>query len=218
MTTHQMNALSALPEQPMPFRERAERAIQAHKTDGDGADLAAYLGLHHDYEIAEVSKQAVDARNAAVTTAAAASIDQQLLSHVLEIMRPVLRTSGENAARAQHCASMVEAVRTLLREAEAGGVPAVDADALRRVLAVPAMPAPFRPATIGFVPSMAHTLGHFRHATTGAQWHLPFSGYMACEETPDRPMTVHLAFLHRGVVRARPQLYAEYGMVMEHLE
>jgi hypothetical protein len=31
-------------------------------------------------------------------------------------------------------------------------------------------------------------------------------------------MTTHVAFLHLGVVRPRPQLYAEFGLVMDHME
>lgn len=213
MTT-QTHMLSALPDQPMPFRERAAQAVK----ERHGEDLAAYLDLHHRHEIAEVAEQAAAARGAAVRSAAAAQVDQALLSNLLEILRPALRTSGENAARAVHYSAMAEAARTLVREAEAAGSTAVDVDALRRILNVPATPAPFRPLTIGFTASTAYTLGHFRHTQTGAEWHLPFVGYAACEETPDRPMTVHVAFLHRSVVRPRPQLYAEFGMVLEHLE
>jgi hypothetical protein len=206
--------LSALPDQPMPFRERAAQAV----TERHGEDLAAYLTLHHDHEVAEAAQQAVTARNAAAQTAAQAGIDQQMLGSVMNTVRPMLRTSGENAARASHYTTMVEAVRTLLRESEAAGLANVDADALRQVLNVPAMPPAFRPLTAGFVPSDHYRIGHFRHVNTGAEWHLPFAGYVLCEETPDRPMAVHVAFLHMSVVRPRPQLYAEFGMVMEVME
>jgi hypothetical protein len=209
-----MNALSALPEQPMPFRERGMRALETHQ----GADLISLLALHHDHAIAEVTEQAVSARNSAVQTALAASIDQAVYASVMSIIGPMLRTSGENAARAGHFATMTEAVRGLIREAEGAGAAQVDIDALRRITDVPVRPPAFRPLTLGFTPSTQYRIGHFRHVSSGVEWHLPFSGFSLCEEAPDRPMTVHVAFLHKGVVRPRPQLYAEFGMVMEHME
>ncbi len=209
MTTTQ---LSAVPP-PMTFREKALRALETHQ----GADLVSFLAMLHDQEVAEAAEQAVSARGAVVSTAAAAAIDQQMLSTVLEAVRPLLRTLAETGVRAAHFEGMAEALRGLLREADSSGG-ALDAEQVRRILDVPSLPQPFRPMVLGFVPSGHYTVGHFRHVHTNAEWYLPFSGYSMVAEAPDRPMTTHVAFLHKGVVRPRPQLYAEYALVMEHLE
>lgn len=209
MTTTQ---LSAVP-QPAPFRERALRALETHQ----GTDLVAFLAMLHDQEIAEVVEQAVSARTAVAQVTAAAAIDQQLLACILDAIRPMLRTFAETGARAQHFEGMTEAIRALLRDAEASGS-VIDPEQLRRLVDVAPLPQPFRPMVLGFVPSSHYTVGHFRHISTNVEWHLPFSGYSMVAEAPDRPMTAHVAFLHKGVVRPRPQLYQEYGMVMEHME
>jgi hypothetical protein len=213
MTTHTHLSVAAPPTQPASFRERALAALETHQ----GADLVSFLAMHHEAEIAEVVEQAVSANHAVAQTAAAAAIDQQMLASIVDTVRPMLRQSGENAARASFFAGRVEAIRKLLHDAEAAGA-IVDADQLRQLLDVAPAPAPFRPLVVGFVASSHYRVGHFRHIHTNVEWHLPFAGYSMCEESPERPMTVHVAFLHKGVVRPRPQLYAEYGLVMEHME
>lgn len=213
MTTTQLASVHPLPEPPMGFRERALRALETHQ----GLDLVSFLAMLHEQEMAEVVQQAVDARNSVVQMAQAAAVDQQILASVMGVVQPMLRTSAENAARAGHFSATVEAVRGLLREADADGAQ-VDAEKLRRIVDVPPAAPAFRPIVLGFVPSTQYRVGHFRHVTTNVEWHLPFSGYSMCEEAPNRPMTTHVAFLHKGVVRPRPQLYAEFGLVMEHME
>jgi hypothetical protein len=213
MTTHQLTAVQPLPERPVTFRQRAAAALETHQ----GMDLVSFLSMLHEQDVAELTEQAVSARNSVTQVAAAAAVDQQMLSGVLDVVRPMLRHSAENAARAAHFASLAEGVRALAAEADAAGE-FIDTDQLRRVIDVAAAPAPWRPIVLGFVPSTQYRAGHFRHVTTNVEWHLPFSGYALCEESPERPMTTHVAFLHKGVVRPRPQLYAEFGLVMEHME
>lgn len=212
MTTHiQLAPMSQQP--PAGFRERGMHALETHQ----GADLISFLAMLHDQEIAEVVEQAASARNSLAQVAAASSVDQQMLASVLDVVRPMLRRSGENAARAGHFAGVVEAVRALANDAEAAGA-GVDIEQLRNVLNAQAAPAPYRPLVLGFVPSTQYRVGHFRHLTTNVEWSLPFSGFATCEEAPERPMTTHVAFLHKGVVRSRPQLYAEFRLIMEHME
>jgi len=213
MTTTQLAAVPQLPQPPATFRERALAALETHQ----GADLVGFLAMLHDQEVAEAAEQAMAARHSMTQVAMAAAVDQQMLASVMETIRPMLRTSAENAARAGHWSGMVEAVRSLLRDADAQGV-SVDPEALRRVLDVPVAVPPFRPLVVGFVPSTQYRFGHFRHVQTNVEWVLPFSGFQLCEDAPERPHTVHVAFLHKGVVRPRPQLYAEHGLVMEHME
>ena len=210
-----MTTLSAvpLPQRPLTFRERGMAALETHQ----GGDLVAYLAMLHDQDIAEVTEQAVSARNAVVEVSASAAIDQQMLASVMETIRPMLRRSGENSARAAHYYGQIRSLRSLLREAEANGE-AITAQAVLDVLNTHAAPPVFRPMVVGFVPSTMYRVGHFRHVQTNVEWHLPFVGFSQCEESAERPMTVHVAFLHNGVVRARPQLYAEHGLVMEHME
>lgn len=211
MTTAQLAAVPQMP--PTTFRERAMKALETHQ----GADLVSFLAMLHDQDVAELTEQAVSARNSVTQVAAAATVDQQMVAGVLDVVRPMLRHSAEHSARAAHFAGLVEAVRALVRESEAGGSH-VDVEQLKRCIDIPAAPAPWRPIILGFVPSTQYRVGHFRHITTNVEWHLPFSGYSMCEESPERPMTTHVAFLHKGVVRPRPQLYAEFGLVMEHME
>lgn len=213
MTSPQLAAVPQVPKTPTTFRERAIHALETHQ----GMDLVSFLSMLHEQDMAELTEQAVSARNSVVQVAAAAAVDQQMVGGVLDVVRPMLRHSAENSARAGHFAGLVEAVRALLNESEAAGSH-VDTEQLRRAIDVPVAPAPWRPIVLGFVPSTQYTVGHFRHITTNVEWHLPFSGYSMCEEAPERPMTTHVAFLHKGVVRPRPQLYAEFGLVMEHME
>ncbi|MFJ8719735.1 hypothetical protein ACIRD9_42490 [Streptomyces violaceus] len=201
------------PAPPASFRERALAALETHQ----GADLVAFVTMLHDQDVAEVVEQAVSARSAVAQIAAASAVDQQMLASVMSVVQPMLRTSAENATRAGHWSGMTEAVRSLLREADANGT-AVDPESLRRVLDVPVPISPFRPQVIGFIPSTQYRVGHFRHVNTNTEWHLPFAGFQLCEDAPDRPMAAHVAFLHKGTVRPRPQLYVEHGLVMEHME
>lgn len=202
-----------LPQRPLSFRERAMTALETHQ----GADLVSYLAMLHDQAVAEADGMAAAARASVVQVAAAAAVDQQMLASVLSTVVPMLRTSGENAARAAHFAGLIEAVRTLLQRADAEGA-GIDGEQLRTILNTAANPAPFRPMVLGFVPSTQYRAGTFRHITSNVEWVLPFSGFSLCEESADRPMTAHAAFLHRGVVRPQPQLYVEHGFMLEHLE
>lgn len=209
MTTTQLMAVP----QPSGFRERAMHAMETHQ----GIDLISFVSRLHDQDMAEVVEQAVSARNALAQVATAATIDQHMLGSVMDLVRPMLRQSAENSARTAHYAGVIEAVRALLNHAEnGGGMP--NPEDLRRALDITAAPSPHRSLVIGFVPSTQYRVGHFRHVDSNVEWHLPFSGYNLCEEHPERPMTVHVAFLHKGVVRPRPQLYAEHGLIMEHME
>lgn len=206
--------LTAVPQPPATFRERALAALETHQ----GADLVGFLAMIHEQLVAEVVEQAASARDSVAQVAMAAAVDQQILASVLDTVRPMLRTSGENAARARHWAGVIVAVRSLLHEADSNGV-TVASETLRRLLNDVATPAPaFRPLVIGFVPSTQYRVGHFRHVSTNAEVHLPFSGFQMCEESEEGPMTVHVSFLHKGAVRPRPALYAEHGLVMEHME
>lgn len=198
---------------PMGFRERAMRALETHQ----GMDLIAFLSAMHEAELGEVAEQAAAARGAVMQVTQSAAVDQQMLASVLSTVVPMLRTSAENSARAAHFSSMVEVVRARLNEAEAEGT-MLDPEAVRRALDIAPALAPFRPTVLGFVPSNQFTLGKFRHHHTNVEWHLPFVGYQLCEEGPERPMTAHVAFLHKGVVRPRPQLYTDQGLVLEFLE
>lgn len=213
MTTTQLGTVTQMAHAPATFRERGTRALETHQ----GLDLVAFLAMLHDQEVAEVSEQAAAARNSVVQIAAAASVDQQMMAGVLDVVRPMLRRSAENCARAEHFAGMAAAVRSLLNESDTAGE-VIDREQLRRLLDTQAAPAPFRPIVLGFVPSTQYRVGHFRHVHTNVEWQLPFAGYSVCEEMAERPMTTHVAFLHKGVVRPRPQLYAEFNMVMEHME
>lgn len=195
------------------FREAAMQALEKHQ----GADLVAFLAMLHDQEMAEAAEQSVSAHAQAVNAAAAAAVDQSMLTSVLSVVQPVLRTSAEASVRSQHFQSIVETVRALANDAE-GNSRTIEPAELRSVLDVAQAPAPFRSRTIGFTPSGHYRVGQFRHIRDGQEYLLPFSGYVMCEEAPDRPMTVHVAFLHDSMVRARPQLYAEHGLVLEHME
>lgn len=198
---------------PMGFRERAMRALETHQ----GADLVAFLSSMHEAEIAEVAEQAAAARAAVVQVTQSATVDQQMLASVLSTVVPMLRTSAENAARAAHFSSMVETVRARLNEADVEQT-MLNPEGVRRALDIAPALAPFRPTVLGFVASNHYSLGKFRHVSTNVEWHLPFVGYSLCEEAPERPMTAHVAFLHKGVVRPRPQLYSDQGLVLEVLE
>jgi hypothetical protein len=213
MTTTQLGTVTQMAHPPATFRERATRALETHQ----GLDLVAFVAMLHDQEIAEVAEQAAAARNSLVQVAEAAAVDQQMMAGILDVVRPMLRRSAENCARAEHFAGMAAAVRSLLNESDTASE-AVDREQLRRVLDIQGAPAPFRPIVLGFVPSTQYRIGHFRQIQTNAEWHLPFAGYSVCEEMAERPMTTHVAFLHLGVVRPRPQLYAEFGLVMDHME
>ncbi len=202
-----------LPQRSLSFREQGLSALETHQ----GADLISFLGMIHDQAMAEADEMAAAARNAVVQVSASAAVDQHMLADVLAVMRPVMHRSAENSARATHFAGVIESVRALLNESEsADTAPAIEQ--LRRLIDVNAATPPFRPAALGFVPSTQYSVGHFRHTHTRQEWHLPFSGYATCEEAPDRPMAVHVAFLHKGVVQPRPKLYAEFGLVLEHME
>lgn len=204
---------TATPPVPPTFRERSVQAMETHT----GLDLVALMALWHDEAIAEVTERAVEARNAVARVSVAAAVDSQMMASVLSVVAPMLRISGENAARSEHFAGVVRNVRTLLAEADGAGTQ-VDAEQLRQLLDTSAAPAAFRPTTLGFVPSTQYRVGAFRHVHAAGEWHLPFAGFSLCSEAPDRGMTTHLAFLHKGVARPRPVLYAEYGLVMELLE
>lgn len=211
MTTH-LQPVSALPHRPLTFRDRAIAALETHQ----GTDLVAYLAKLHDDDMNEVVEQAAAARAAVVDVTTAAAIDSQMHAHVLGIIQPVLRRSGENAARAMHFAGMVEAVRAVAGQAGPDG--RIEAEMVHKVLAVTPAPAPFRPATLSFLPSTHFRVGHFRHVHTDVLHHLPFVGYALCEEFPDRPMTIHMTFQSDGVAQPRPRLYAEHGLVLETVE
>lgn len=211
MTTH-LQPVATLPSRPLNFRDRAIAALETHQ----GADLVAYLSKLHEDDMQEVVGQAASARGAVVDVTAAASVDAQHLAHALGVIQPLLRRSGENAVRAAHFAHVAESVRAVLNEAGADG--RVDADLVRAVLDVKPAPAPFRPTVLGTVPATHFRVGHFRHVHTNAELHLPFVGYALCEEFPDRPMTSHMTFLHEGAAVPRPRLYAEAGLVLQHVE
>jgi hypothetical protein len=211
MTTP-LQAVSPLPQRPLTFRDRAIAALETHQ----GADLVAYLAKLHDDDMNEVVGQAAAARGAVVDVATAAGIDAQQLAHVLAVVQPLLRRSGENAVRAGHFAGRVEAVRAVINEAGPDG--RVDAEAVRDVLDTKPLPAPFRPIALGVTPATHYRVGHFRHVHTNEEIHLPFVGYSLCEDHPDRPMTSHMTFLHDGAAMPRPRLYAEHGLVLQHVE
>lgn len=211
MTLNQLTAVPPVP--PATFRERAMAAQETHQ----GQDLIALLARMHEEVMGEVVEQAVSARTSVMQMADAAVVDQRMLANVLETLRPVLRLSAENAARAGHWSGMVESVRAVLRDAENSGV-SPDPEALKRIITTVGAAPAFRPQSYGFVPSTQYRVGHFRHVQTGVTYNLPFCGFTSVMEAADRPMTVHVSFLHNAVVRARPQLYAEYGLAMEHME
>lgn len=212
MTTHLQAVAQPLPHRPVTFRDRAIAALETHQ----GADLVAYLAKLHEDDMNEVVGQAASARGAVVDVTAAAALDAQHLAHTLSVVQPLLRRSGENAVRAGHFAGVAEAIRGVLNEAGADG--RVDADLVRAVLDTKPVPAPFRPIVLSLVPSTHFRVGHFRHVHTNAEFHLPFVGYALCEEHPDRPMSSHMAFLHEGTAVPRPRLYAEVGLVLQHVE
>lgn len=211
MTTH-LQPVPQLPVRPLTFRDRAIAALETHQ----GADLVAYLSKLHEDDMREVVEQAAAARAAVVEVTTASAIDSQMHAHVLGIVQPLLRRSGENAARAVHFAGMVEAVRAVANQAGPDG--RVDAEMVHGVLAMTPAPAPFRPMTLAFLPTTHFRVGHFRHVHTNAEHHLPFVGYSLCEEFPDRPMTIHMTFQSDGVAQPRPRLYAEHGLVLETVE
>jgi hypothetical protein len=211
MTTH-LQPVAQLPQRPLTFRDRAIAALETHQ----GADLVAYLSKLHEDDMQEVVAQAAAARSAVVEVSTAASIDSQMLAHLLGIVQPMLRRSAENAVRATHFAGMAEAVRAAATQAGDDG--RIDAEMIHNVLAVKPTAPPFRPLTLGFVPSTHFRVGHFRHVHTNAELHLPFVGYALCEEFPDRPMTIHMTFQCDGAAQPRPRLYAEQGLVLQRVE
>lgn len=212
MTTHLQPVPPPLPTRPLTFRDRAIAALEHHQ----GADLVAYLSKLHEDDMREVVEQAAAARTAVVDVTASAAVDAQHLAHTLGVLQPVLRRSADNAVRAGHFAGVAEAVRVMLNEVGPDG--RVDAQLVRDVLDTKPTPVPFRPAVLGLVPASHYRVGHFRHVHTNAEHHLPFVGYSLCEELPDRPMTSHMTFLHDGAAIPRPRLYAEMGLVLQHVE
>lgn len=201
------------PEQTGSFRARAMAALETY----GGADLVAHLATLHDQDMNEVSAQAGAAHASVVEVSAAAALDQQMLTHVIGVVQPMLRASGEAAARSAHYASVLETVRQVAAEAESVG-DLVDPALLRSVLNAPAQPAPFRPLTLGIVPSSQYRLGHFREVNGDRIVYLPFVGYSLCQEAEGRPMTTHMTFLRKAVAVPRPALYVEHGLVLVHVE
>ena len=213
-----MSDLHAVPDAPrtdLPatFRERAMRALETYQ----GADLIAYLSMIHEQDMEEVVAQAAAARTSVAEIAQAAGIEQHMLANLMSIVQPVLKLSGENAARAVLHADVLAVVRALLTEAEAQDG-AVDAQRLRAALGAQPNVLPWRPLVIGFVPAGHYRLGHFCRVSGEGRRDLPFVGYSMCQEGPDRPMTIHMAFLVEGTVRPQPQLYHQFGLVLEHIE
>ncbi len=199
------------------FRRRTLAALETHQ----GTDYHAMVVNLHESTLRRVQEENQQAQHVAhesiAQMATSAMLENQMLSEVLRLVQPIVRSGGEAATRAALRLRTLDAVDRLLRQAEQESR-SITPDELRAVLGSHADTVPFRPRSLGFVPSRDYRMGVFTSAAGDRTLYLPFAGYVVCEESEGQLPAVHVAFMYDGVVKGRPQLYAEYGFVFKQVE